>query len=407
MASDGTLPRTHPKPTLILAILGACSFSQHLPLMFLSVAVPAMLRQSGLPLEQVSLVGLAFLPFAFQVLWAPLLDRYDLSALGRWRGWIIVTQVCGGVALGAAAAFAPTEAFGTFMAIAVTLSLIAGTQKIAQAAYGVEAVDSGWRPWVNVAQGFGAALGTAAGTLGLLALYDRAGWPTTMLICGAILLAIAVVLPLLPPAPVPDSKAKRTDVSLKVMFANPHFFPAARYALWLGFPLGTLFGLMQPRLIDAGYSLEDVGLINGLGYLTAWVIAGPAAGAIASRLPTRSSYAATGLVIFCLCVFSAAAAYWLPADRYLAAATAIAGYATICFGAVRLYTSFMGATRPDYAATDINALICFFSLTTIVAAGVSGSVAAQAGYAGAYMFASLWLLCGLVPKLTSQQAGQN
>lgn len=395
MGTGGTTPYSRRSERLIFPLLGACSFSQHLPLMFLSVAVPAMLRQSGMPIEQVSMVGLAFLPFAFQVLWAPLLDRFQISFLGRWRGWILVTQVCGSVVLAIVAAFSPDTSFVAFMILAMMLSLIAGTQKIAQAAYGVEAVEERARAWVNVAQGCGAALGTAAGTLGLLALYEATDWRIAMLAAAAILIAIAGLLPLLPPAPSEDKRSS-PRFALRTAFANPKFGSMATRALWLGAPLGVLFGLMQPRLVDTGLSLEKVGLVNGLGYVMAWLVAGPAAGAIASRLATRTGYAISAIAIFCFCVFSAAAVYARPGDQLLAAASAVAAYAAICFGAVRLYTSFMSATRADHAATDINALICFFSLVTILAAGLSGSIAAYAGYAGAYALAALWTAIGAI-----------
>jgi len=364
--------------------------------MFLSVAVPAMLRQSGAPLEKVSMVGLAFLPFAFQVLWAPALDRHQIQYLGRWRGWMLVTQVLGAIVLAVAAAFPPSTSFAIFMLLSTMLALIAGTQKIAQAAYGVEAVERDLRAWVNVAQGCGAALGTAVGTLGLLSLYQATHWQFALLACAAILIIIAAVLPLMPVAPGGDSDGTRAVFSFRVAFSNASFVPMAKNALWLGAPLGMLFGLMQPRLVDAGFSLENVGLINGLGYVTAWIVAGPISGAIASRLDTRTGFAISAMVISCFCIISAAAVYADPSDQLLAAITAVAAYAAICFGAVRLYTSFMAATRPDHAATDINALICFFSLVTILVAGLSGTIAASIGYDGAYLVGALWTLLGVL-----------
>lgn len=402
-------PRSGWRATLIFPLLGACSFSQHLPLMFLSVAVPAMLRQSGMPIEQVSMVGLAFLPFAFQVLWAPLLDRYQLSSWGRWRGWILLTQVLGAIVLATLAEFPPDTSFAIFMVLAMMLSLVAGTQKIAQAAYGVESVTGDLRAWVNVAQGCGAALGTLAGTVGLLTLYEAAGWRTAMLVSAAILIVVGLILPALSSAPNSENVSRLSKSSFKRAFSNPNFVPMAKRALWLGVPLGMLFGLMQPRLVDSGLGLEKVGLINGLGYVLAWLIAGPIAGAISSRLTIRIGYAISALTIFCLCLFNAGAAYAGPGDQLLAASSAVAAYAAICFGAVRLYTSFMFATRPDHAATDINALICFFSLVTIMTAGLSGSIAASTGYAGAYVLAALWVLVGLIMTAASptSEGGEN
>ena len=40
--------------------------------------VPALLRDSGAPLDQVGLAYLAFLPWALKFLWAPWIERYRL-----------------------------------------------------------------------------------------------------------------------------------------------------------------------------------------------------------------------------------------------------------------------------------------------------------------------------------------
>ena len=44
-----------------------------------------------------------------------------------------------------------------------------------------------------------------------------------------------------------------------------------------------LYSLTQPLLIDAGYTLTDVGLINGLGYFAVWIVFGTFAARYASR----------------------------------------------------------------------------------------------------------------------------
>lgn len=74
------------------AVLALLSCQQYLAVAFLYAAVPAVLRQQGAPLPLIGLFGLVFLAFTVNFLWAPLVDRHRLTALGRRRSWILLMQ---------------------------------------------------------------------------------------------------------------------------------------------------------------------------------------------------------------------------------------------------------------------------------------------------------------------------
>ncbi|MBI4864967.1 MAG: MFS transporter, partial [Candidatus Riflebacteria bacterium] len=75
-----------------LALLSSLYFSQGLPYGFFVQALPVLLREAGVSLEVIGLTSLLALPWAFKFLWAPLVDRFDGSGLGRRRGWILPLQ---------------------------------------------------------------------------------------------------------------------------------------------------------------------------------------------------------------------------------------------------------------------------------------------------------------------------
>src|SRR5439155_1301719 len=56
-------------------------------------AVPDWMASSGVSISVVGLITLAQAPWAFKVLWSPLMDRYAPPWLGRRRGWAAVAQV--------------------------------------------------------------------------------------------------------------------------------------------------------------------------------------------------------------------------------------------------------------------------------------------------------------------------
>ena len=75
-----------------LTLITGLYVSQAIPLGFLIVALPAILRSQGLGLEQTGLLGALALPWLIKFLWAPLVDRFGSSSRGHYRSWIIPLQ---------------------------------------------------------------------------------------------------------------------------------------------------------------------------------------------------------------------------------------------------------------------------------------------------------------------------
>src|SRR5918995_7050275 len=69
------------------------SFSSGLPLGLVWYSIPDWMRDIGVDIRVVGLFTLAQAPWAFKVIWAPLMDRYVPPFWGRRRGWMAVTQI--------------------------------------------------------------------------------------------------------------------------------------------------------------------------------------------------------------------------------------------------------------------------------------------------------------------------
>lgn len=74
---------------LIALIMG---FAGGLPLFLTSTVLQAWMKESGVDLGTIGLFALVGLPYTLKFLWAPLMDRYIPSKLGRRRGWLIIWQ---------------------------------------------------------------------------------------------------------------------------------------------------------------------------------------------------------------------------------------------------------------------------------------------------------------------------
>jgi PAT family beta-lactamase induction signal transducer AmpG len=76
-----------------LWVAGLMGFFGGLPLLLTITLLQAWLTRAGVSLTAIGFsTGLVGLPYAVKFLWAPLLDRFQVLALGRRRGWLLITQ---------------------------------------------------------------------------------------------------------------------------------------------------------------------------------------------------------------------------------------------------------------------------------------------------------------------------
>lgn len=386
---------TEPRRTQVFLCL--FSFTQHLPFTFMLIAVPALMREAGMSLDQIGLVGLAFAPVALAFLWAGFLDRWQVPGFGRWKGWLVVTELLGAAGLFFLAIFSPVDQFAAFFIATFFLSIVAGTQKIAQGAYAIQTMPEAHRPKANLALGLGAAAGTALGTIGLIWALESYGWAMAMTLCALGMLAIAMITIWAPKIEgfVERPEGPRGLVGIKHL-------QGGRSTLLLIFnfclPIGLLYGLTQPLLIDAGYTLTDVGLINGLGYLAVWIVFGTFAARFISCFSSRRVDTAIHISLALV-----ASVMLINAVLNLVGLTVILQvllvYAALCFVFVRLYTRIMQVARPASLALDFGLFAAAFAMVLILSGALAGIVAERYGYE--LVFACCMVFSGFLAALIS------
>ena len=80
------------KPLSTWLLLASLYMTQNLGLGFFWIALVAIMRRQGMPLEQLGVIYLLGLFWVIKFLWAPLIDRYGFGRLGHYRGWLLLTQ---------------------------------------------------------------------------------------------------------------------------------------------------------------------------------------------------------------------------------------------------------------------------------------------------------------------------
>jgi PAT family beta-lactamase induction signal transducer AmpG len=239
-------------------------FSSGLPLFLLFNLLPAWLRSESVDLKTIGLFALAHFPYTWKFLWSPLLDRYVVPALGRRRGWMLITQ------MGLLALFGiltPQQDIRTIAYIATLLALLSATQDIALDAYRRELLSDaelglGNSVHVNAYR----IAGLVPGSLSLI-LADHLPWNMVFLITALFMLP-GIGMTLLVSEPhraAPPKTLREAVVEPFHEFITRQGWRSALLTLAFLFfyKLGDSMctALATPFYMDMGYSMTDFGLV--------------------------------------------------------------------------------------------------------------------------------------------------
>lgn len=295
-----------------LGLLSALYFVQGMPYGFQANALAAYLRTHGVSVGAIGFIGLLSAPWMFKVLWAPLVDRYGSTRMGRRKSWILPLQVAL-AATCAFAAFVPVQgALLGLLGLIFLMNLAAATQDIAVDGFAVDSLRPEELGLGNTAQVVGYKLGMLTGGGLLLWASQYIGWQGLFLSMAALCMVVFVLM-LFAEEPVPpEKKAERQswhEVLSKLKEAL--LLPGTAWMLvFIGtYKLGESMSdlLFQLFLVDAGIRPEQIGLWLGTWGQTASIIGSVVGGLLATRLPLYRALTVTAT----LRVFPLIGRWWL------------------------------------------------------------------------------------------------
>lgn len=345
------------------------------------IALPAALRQAGMPLDQIGFLSLLFLPWALKVFWAPLVDRF-----GDPRGWILACQALLCLCFLGAGFFPPTESLAALTPFLFAMAAIAATQDVAVDAAGIHATTPNSRVFASGASTVGGYAGFLIGGGLWLWVYARYGWSWSMGVLAFSMLLLAIPAGRLKLAPM-----RTPEASLRRSFANRRLILGAGFLIfWQG---GVRLGgaMAGPMLVDAGFGLESIAWLRGAGGMVVG-LAAAIFGAMAVRrwgVPRmiRIAGAALLLALGGVLLWSLS-----PGSAWLLAGLQIALTAATALSFVAVYAAMMDWCAPEQAATDF-ALLQSLDAALAVASGVlAGRLAESFGYAPVFALAGALLL---------------
>lgn len=389
---------------LVCALLG---FSSGLPYYTLVSLLPAWLRTEGMAIVHIGYLSSLRVPYSWKFLWAPLIDRFNLPGLGRFRGWIVATQLFCWLSI---AAFALVPSPPTLFGVGALTFLVAAfgaTQDIALDAYRREVLPDdelalGNSIWVNTYR--------AAGFIpGGLALYlaDRIAWPWVHLLIASFM-AVGLVATLFAPRLEPQPEAPQ---SLKDAILGPfiEFFtrgdlPAAfrllAFLVLYKFGDNLATALLQPFYIDLGFSLTQIAAVVKPVSFASMLGGGLIGGIVILRLGINRALWIFGLVQM-LSILGFAGLAVIGANLWALTLAVTFEYLGIGLGTAAFVAFIARATNKRFSATQYALFSSFIALPGILSGPFAGELIAATGYTHFFLICTAIALPGLLmlPKV--------
>ncbi|MFC7621478.1 MFS transporter [Microlunatus sp. GCM10028923] len=370
MTSEGAAPVAVPTPPAVMpsrarrfAVIASLYLVSDIGYAFFFGALTTILLQRGVPLSQLALINLLGLLYFGRFLLGPLIDR-----LGRYRGWLMITQAALVLVWLALVPLDPGADLIMVLALTAVALALSAFHDTAMNGLTVRLLPPADRGIGNGLQAGMACLSIILGTGGALFLYARLGWGFTV---GAVvvifLIPFLVLLPLRePPSEPGPERHRRPFAELITLVRRP------RIGVWMMviLPIFTVGGflasaLLAPMMIAAHWSMDRIALVQGTLSGPAGLLASLLIGALMNRIGRR------GCAILVGCCWTASIALLLPLSfggahpvlDGIAVLSTVLGYsgAALC-----AYTVSMDLSRPASAATDLTAQVSVLGVLRLV-----------------------------------------
>ena len=209
------------------------------PWVLIASSLSSWLKEEGLSRSTIGWAGLIFGVYAFNYLWAPIIDRIQIpiltKKLGHRRGWIVLMQLIILLSLVVWSIINPTENLALLISVGLVIAIASATQDITVDALRIEQI--------NENEGKSMAAGAAMAVVGWWTGYKLGGvvalftaeffenlgianyWQTTFLVLGILIILMNIGLMFVhePIETDRQAKQKETDKLIKGKLGSSNF----------------------------------------------------------------------------------------------------------------------------------------------------------------------------------------
>lgn len=348
--------------------------------------LPAYMRAEGLPLDQIGLLSLLVAPWALKVFWSPWLERWRLPRAGQDRSGLVM--LIGGalavLTLLAVGALGPVP-LAPVLALLFVAAIATSSVDIAVDGFAVQELPKRAYGWGNAAQVGGSYVGAALGAGLFLVLAQWAGWAAGVWTMAALVALLALPFLALTLRKNRPMMERAHEPSLRAALRRPE--------VRRGLALTAVFVLAQkaamsmtgPFFIDQGFSVAQIGLLNGAGSIVFGAGGALLGGALVRRFGIRAVLISSlVLQAIVLAIFALQSAFGLP-QLLLIGTALIGGAGVMSIGFVALYAQFMAWSDPRQAGVDFTLFQCTDATLSMISGVLAGQVAERAGFTPFYI----------------------
>lgn len=380
---------------LVALLMG---FSCGLPLLLTISVLQAWMKEEGVDLTIIGLMALVGLPYTLKFLWAPFLDRFTPSFLGRRRGWMLVAQIALFVSIAGLGLTDPVNAPWMVAFAALLVTFFSASQDIVVDAYrredlADEALGLGSSLYVN-----GYRIGMLLASGGGLIMADHMSFSMVYLILAACMLP-GVITTLLTPEP--DIIGKPTSIRDAVLDPLAEFFHRPGALIILAFILFYKIGdtmasaMTIPFYLDIGFSKTEIGTVVKLFGFWATIVGALSGGIIMIRLGINRC-----LWIFGILQAASTACFILLAriGYSVAALSGVIAFENLSSGmGTAAYVAFMASiTNKKFTATQYALLSSLMGIPRVIASAPTGFLVKSMGWEGFFLTCSLMAIPGML-----------
>ncbi|KGJ05615.1 hypothetical protein IT41_05225 [Paracoccus halophilus] len=381
---------------LALTSLGGLYVTQSILGGFVWSALPAVMRDRGVALDDLGLLSLLILPWALKFLWSPWVEAWRRPPGHPARSKRVIAMA-GALVIAAVLVLAwwPDMALAWLGLALLVVATATASADIACDGHAVEAFAPENYPWVNMMQVGGAYIGAAMGGGAMLIAISRLGWQAGMAVLLAMCLAFTLPFLLLR-QPAPRSAPAADGPSLRAAWARPQLRRGLLITVLYVAAMKSAQGFFGPFLVDRGFTLAEIGLYSASGSLVVGLAGAIGGGLLVARLGTLrvlrlALLGQASVLAYCLGV---ALGLDLPLP-VLAALTQLGASAFLALGFVALYARFMQWSDPGQAGVDFTVFQCADAGVSMVLGVIGGQIAQQFGYSALFSAALISAaICG-------------
>ena len=383
----------------------------------LAAALIAGTLQAWLATENVDIVAIGWFalvgqPYTYKFLWSPLMDRFTpLPALGRRRGWLLVTQLALVAAIGFMGTLKPADSAWLLGATALAVAFLSASQDIVFDALRADWLERDERGAGAAVSVLGYRVAMLVSGAGALILADQGlGWSGTYWLMAA-LMGVGLAASWLVVEPEGAAAPRTLDEAVVKPFAE--FFSRqgalALLVLVVLYKLGDAFAgnLTTTFLLRGpGFSLTEIGAINkGFG-LAATIVGALAGGAMMAKMRLYRA-----LLLFGVLQALTNLGFLLLAasGKSYALMVAVIGLENLCggMGTTAYVALLMALCDRRFSATQYALLSALSSVGRVYVGPVAGYLVAGFGWQLFFFFSFLIALPGLALLIWSRERIDN